>query len=91
MAHHSDHRIILLSAIIAVILNVTLAFSLSAIASEKQSKPPNGASELGYVDQFMHMLVHHKQTLLVSSVIVALVVALSVMTAFRISARMRTK
>ena len=91
MSHHSDLRIILLSALIAVIINVTLALSLSMVATEKQKKPPKGASELGYVDQFMHMLVHHKQVLLVSSIIIAIVASLSTMAAFRISALVHEK
>ena len=63
---------------IAVILNITLSVLLSPFASESEIKPPNGAKSLSFKSQIMHMLVHHKQVLFTSSLIVALLVALSI-------------
>ena len=48
------------------------------MATEKQISPPNGADKLNLFDQIIHMLVHHAQVPLTSSVIVALIVGLSV-------------
>ena len=43
-----------------------------------QIKPPNGASNLSFFDQLMHMLVHHAQVPITSSIIVAIIVGISV-------------
>ena len=77
--HHQSQKmnIVILSSLIGVILNVFLAVALSPIATETQKKPPNGAAELNLIDQFMHMIVHHKQVLITSSLIVFIVVCLS--------------
>tara|TARA_B100001175_G_scaffold41408_1_gene30715 strand:+ start:1212 stop:1454 length:243 start_codon:yes stop_codon:yes gene_type:complete len=70
-------------ATIGVILNLTLAFGFSVFATNNQQNPPNGAANLGFWDQIMHMLVHHKQVPITSSLIVfALIVASVVITSF---------
>lgn len=66
------------SVLIGVLLNVVLSLLASQFASDEQKSPPNGAQELPFFSQIMHMLVHHKQVLWTSSLIVALVVAISV-------------
>ena len=69
---------ILETATIGVILNIVLAYAISPFATAEQIKPPNGAKNLPFISQFVHMIVHHKQVILTSSLIVALVVGLSV-------------
>ena len=65
-------------ACVSIILNIILSKVLSNFATEEEKKPPNGAAELSLKEQFMHMMVHHEQVLLMSSLIVGLVVFLSV-------------
>ena len=69
------------SSAIGVILNIVLAYALFPFATPEQIKPPNGAQNLPFISQFMHMIVHHKQVLFTSSLIVAIVVGLSVVLA----------
>ena len=63
--------------VVSIILNLLLPALTSPFATEEQIKPPNGAAALPFFDQLMHMLVHHAQVPLTSSLIVALIVALS--------------
>ena len=72
------------TALVAVILNVVLSLALSPFATKEEVKPPNGASKLSFKSQIMHMLVHHKQVMLSSSLIVALLVGISCWIACRI-------
>jgi len=65
------------TAVIGVILNVVLSFALAPFATKEEIKPPNGASRLSFKSQVMHMLVHHKQVIVTSSIIVALLTGLS--------------
>ena len=65
------------AAVIGVILNVLLSYALSPFATEDEVKPPNGAENLSFKSQIMHMLYHHKQVILTSSIIVAVVVGIS--------------
>tara|TARA_B100000035_G_C21006192_1_gene557363 strand:- start:438 stop:692 length:255 start_codon:yes stop_codon:yes gene_type:complete len=61
-----------------VVLNLVLPFVLKPFATPEEIKPPNGAQNLSLKSQFMHMMVHHSQVPLISSVIVGLIVGLSV-------------
>ena len=65
------------AAFIGVVLNTVLSFALSPFATDEEVKPPNGAGNLSFKSQIMHMLVHHKQVILTSSLIVALLVGIS--------------
>lgn len=65
------------AAFIGVVLNIVLSFGLSPFATDEEVKPPNGAGNLSFKSQIMHMLVHHKQVVLTSSLIVALLVGIS--------------
>ena len=67
-----------LSIVYAVILNLVLPFIIKPFATENQIKPRNGAANLSYFDQLIHMFVHHAQVPLTSSIIVAIIVAVSV-------------
>jgi len=62
------------TAFVGVLLNIFLACLLSPFATPEQVKPPDGAASLGMFSQFMHMIVHHKQVLFMSSLIVFVVV-----------------
>ena len=66
------------SSLIGVLLNIILAYVLSPLATKNELKPPNGAQNLNFKSQIMHMLVHHKQVIFTSSLIIALLVGLSV-------------
>jgi len=65
------------AAVIGIVLNIALSYGLSPFATSEEVKPPNGASNLAFKSQIMHMLVHHKQVMLSSSLIVALLVGIS--------------
>ena len=72
------------AAAIGVVLNVVLSFAFSPFATAEEVKPPNGADKLSFKSQIMHMLVHHKQVMFISSLIVALLTGLSCWLACRI-------
>ncbi len=76
--NESKKIIILTSVVVGIVLNITLSWLCSKFATDSQISPPEGAAKLNLIDQFMHMLVHHKQVLFTSSLIVAIVVGLSV-------------
>jgi hypothetical protein len=71
------YKFALINANVAAILNIVLALVFSAFATEDQITPPNGAAKLPFLSQIMHMLVHHKQVLFTSSLIIFAVVFLS--------------
>ena len=64
--------------IVAIILNLVLPLVAKPFATPEEIKPPNGASELSFKSQVMHMLVHHNQVPLTSSIIIAAIVLISV-------------
>ena len=73
----SKKTLFLKTALVAVILNIVLSYCLSPFATAEEVKPPNGASELSFKSQVMHMLVHHNQVMFTSSLIVALLAGIS--------------
>lgn len=83
--------IIILSIIISIGLNIILPTIASKFATEKQISPPDGAASLNIWDQFMHMLVHHKQVLFTSSLLVALIVGISVSLAILVVSKSNIK
>jgi predicted secreted protein len=64
--------------VFGVVLNIVLPMALIPFATEEEKKPPSGAASLDMKGQFMHMMVHHGQVPVMSSVIVALMVGLAV-------------
>jgi len=72
------NKILVNSVIYAIILNVAISFAIDFIATEKEKKPPNGANNLNFKEQIIHMFVHHKQVIFASTMIVAVVVGLSI-------------
>ena len=69
---------LLAPVLVAIVLNIVLPLVATPFATPEQIKPPNGAGALPLFDQVMHMLVHHGQVPVTSSLIVALIVGLSV-------------
>lgn len=63
---------------IGVIINLFLPRLLMPFATEDEIKPPNGAVNLSFKKQLMHMFVHHAQVPLTSSIIVAVIITLSI-------------
>ncbi len=71
------YQVAFLNSAVGVFLNIILALILSPFATASQIKPPNGAAELDFLSQIMHMLVHHGQVLFTSSLIIFALVFLS--------------
>ena len=71
-------------SLVAILLNLVLPYTASFYATPEEVKPKNGVSELSFKSQIMHMLVHHSQVPLSSSVIIALIVIV----AFLIASKM---
>lgn len=67
-----------------VVLNIVLPLVLSPFATEEERIPPNGAASLSLKGQFIHMMVHHNQVVLMSSLIIALIVGLSVFLGYKL-------
>ena len=59
---------------IVVLLNLILPRIAKPFATEEEIKPPNGADKLSFKGQIMHMLVHHEQVPITSSLIVSVLV-----------------
>lgn len=66
------------SVLIAVIINLVLPYLLKPFATPVEIKPPQGAHNLSFKQQLMHMFVHHAQVPISSSVIIAVIVSLAV-------------
>ena len=69
---------VLNAVVYAVLLNVVLSLVVSNFASPSEVNPPNGASSLDFKGQLVHMMVNHGKTLVSSSLLVALLVAVAV-------------
>jgi len=65
--------------IIAGILNIVLPMLLAPFATPEEIKPKNGAESLDFRGQFMHMMVHHNQTMITSTLIIMFMVYASVL------------
>ena len=71
-------KIVLLSVVFAIIINVVVPLIFKMVATKNQINPPNGADKLPVWDQIMHMFVHHAQVPVSSSLIIAVIVSISV-------------
>ena len=71
------------TVMVAVIINLVLPYMLKPFATKNEIKPPNGAHNLSFKEQLMHMFVHHAQVPLTSSIIVAIIVALSAYSSYK--------
>ena len=74
-----QHKMLICSVVIGIVINLALPAVLKFFATPAQIHPPNGASQLSFLDQLMHMFIHHAQVPVSSSIIVAVIVFLSVM------------
>ena len=74
----------IVSAVIGIILNIVISLVFSLFATKNEISPINGASSLSFKSQIMHMLVHHKQVLFTSSLIVGLLVGISTYIALKL-------
>lgn len=73
-----ERKQVIKSVMIAVLINIVLPYVMKPFATKSEIKPPNGAHNLSFKEQLMHMFVHHAQVPLTSSIIVAVIVSLSV-------------
>ena len=80
----SEVNCILNAVFMGIVLNIVLPIVLTPFATEEEHSPPNGAGSLSFKGQFMHMMVHHNQVILTSSVIIALIVGLSVYLGYKL-------
>ena len=76
--HKVNKSLMTKTVFVAIFLNIILSLILAPYATVDEVKPSNGAKELSFKGQFMHMMVHHKQVAFTSSFIVALIVFLSI-------------
>ena len=79
----SGYSCVLNTCIYAVVLNLVLPIVAKPFATKDEIKPPNGADKLSFKSQVMHMLVHHAQVPLTSSLIIVLIVSLSIILGYR--------
>ena len=79
----SGYSCVINTVIYAVIINLVLPMVVKPFAIPEEIKPPNGADKLSFKSQLMHMLVHHAQVPLTSSLIIVLIVFLSMVLGYR--------
>ena len=79
---------ILNAILVGVLLNIVLPMVLLPLATPEEIKPPNGAENLTFKEQLMHMFVHHSQVPVSSSTIIAIIVSLSVVLGQMLKKRM---
>ena len=71
-------NLVICAVIFGVLINLILPQILKPFATENEIKPPDGAENLTFKEQLMHMFVHHAQVPVTSSIIIAVIVLLSV-------------
>lgn len=71
------------ASVVGIFLNLVLPMAVKNIATDDEIKPPNGAAKLTLKEQLVHMLVHHSQVPLSSSIIIAAIVFLSVLISYK--------
>ena len=63
---------------IGVSINLILPMVVKPLATQKEIKPPTGnAGDLTFKEQLIHMMVHHSQVPISSSIIVGAIIGLS--------------
>ncbi len=77
-------QLILYVVAVAIVLNIVLPFIATPFATPEEITPPQGAANLSFKSQLMHMLVHHAQVPLTSSLIVAVIAYLSMYIAHQV-------
>tara|TARA_B100000003_G_scaffold190399_1_gene188422 strand:- start:1638 stop:1901 length:264 start_codon:yes stop_codon:yes gene_type:complete len=71
-------KLLFCSVMVGIVINLILPILAKPFATQEEIKPPNGAANLSFKGQIMHMLVHHAQVPLTSSIIIAVIVGLSI-------------
>ena len=79
----SEIKCAVYSALVAVLLNLLLPHLAKGYATKEEVKPKNGADKLSFKGQLMHMLVHHAQVPLSSSVLIFVISVLSVLISYK--------
>ena len=67
------------SILISVLINLIVPKILHNFATPNQINPPYGAKNLNFLDQIMHMFIHHNQVPFSSSLIIVIIVGLSLL------------
>ena len=83
MFPNSEIKCAVYSALVAVLLNLLLPYLAKGYATKEEVKPKNGADKLPFKGQLMHMMVHHAQVPLSSSVIIFSISLLSVLISYK--------
>lgn len=78
------NNFVIYTCLIAVIINIVLPNIVKPYATPNEIKPPNGASNLSFKSQLMHMMVHHSQVPVSSSIIIVTIVFTSLIVAQRV-------
>jgi len=73
-----NKKFVLSCIVVGVVINLVLPFIVKPFATPEQIKPPDGAGNLSFFGQLIHMFVHHAQVPFSSSVIISIIVGLSV-------------
>jgi len=76
-----DKNLLMKVALYAIVINLVIPHILKPLASQDEIKPPNGAANLSFKGQLMHMFVHHAQVPVSSSIIVAIIMSLALVLA----------
>ena len=79
----SEIKCAVYSAIVAVLLNLLLPYLVKGLATKEEVNPKNGADKLSFKEQLMHMMVHHSQVPLSSSVIIFSITFLSILISYK--------
>jgi len=72
-------NLVICAVIFGVLINLILPQILKPFATENEIKPPDGAENLTFKEQLMHMFVHHAQVPITSSILVAIIVLASIL------------
>ena len=81
-------NLVLYAVLVGVLINLILPQVVKPFATPEEITPPNGAGNLRFKEQLMHMFVHHAQVPLSSSIIIAVIVSLSVVLGQMLKKRM---
>ena len=74
-----------ISSIIAVLLNLILPYLVKGYATKEEIKPKNGTNTLSLKGQLMHMMVHHAQVPLSSSIIIFTITFLAIVIGYKLN------
>ena len=74
----SGYSCVINAVIYAIVLNLLLPLIAKRFATKEEIKPSKGAQNLSFKSQIMHMLVHHSQVPVTSSIIISVIVVVSI-------------